>query len=222
VWHIFGWYVCGALIRFGGRGLVHTSATAAKAAGHNGTNDSNGPAVVPSDNDADEYNTAAASGQLTGMAQDQDTLMVPVDEEARRTAATANDSASGDMYQALRPGASRQLRDIVRESTERWLMASDGGEDEFLREMQAMGYRNELVAEEIRQAQNDERGREYHGMLRLGCKRVIVTAPQRVRGFVDQLKIVSVSAGYAHCMILTQNGQLYAAGYNDRGQLGLG
>jgi alpha-tubulin suppressor-like RCC1 family protein len=59
-------------------------------------------------------------------------------------------------------------------------------------------------------------------MLRLGCKRVIVTAPQRVRGFVDQLKIVSVSAGYAHCMILTQNGQLYAAGYNDRGQLGLG
>jgi hypothetical protein len=33
---------------------------------------------------------------------------------------------------------------------------------------------------------------------------------------------MSVSAGYAHVMLISDKGMLYAAGYNDRGQLGLG
>jgi hypothetical protein len=36
------------------------------------------------------------------------------------------------------------------------------------------------------------------------------------------VRIVQVSAGYAHCMLLSDNGTLYGSGYNDRGQLGLG
>ena len=31
-----------------------------------------------------------------------------------------------------------------------------------------------------------------------------------------------MAAGYAHCVLLTAAGQLMSAGYNDRGQLGLG
>jgi alpha-tubulin suppressor-like RCC1 family protein len=187
--------------------LIHTSTAKAKGA----TDDTN-------DAENNEELEGAASGQLTGIAQDQD-VVVPIDDEARRTThASATDprAEDGDMYQQLRAGASRQLRDIVRESTERWLLATDGADEEYLREMQMLGYNNEVV-EEMRQ----DRGKEYHGMLRLGCKRITVASPERVLG-VDHLKIVSVSAGYAHCTILTQTGHLYAAGYNDRGQLGLG
>jgi hypothetical protein len=55
---------------------------------------------VAQDNPIDEHN--AASGELTGLAQDQTTTFVAVDEEAR-----------GGMSRSV-PQASRQLRDIVK------------------------------------------------------------------------------------------------------------
>eukprot|EP01042_Synura_sphagnicola_P001251 gene1251-1415_t len=94
-------------------------------------------------------------------------------------------------------------------------MASDGADDDYYRELQLMGYENEVVRDQV-----TNRGREYHGMLHVGCKRVVQNVPVLVRG-ISNLNVVSVAAGYAHCMLLTSNGRLYSCGYNDRGQLGL-
>jgi alpha-tubulin suppressor-like RCC1 family protein len=96
------------------------------------------------------------------------------------------------------------------------MLANDGADEEYLREMKALGYQNEEVQEMM-----EQRGREYHGMLRLGCKRVVQPVPVPIRS-VSNLRVLKVAAGYAHCMLLTDAGRLYAAGYNDRGQLGLG
>lgn len=103
-----------------------------------------------------------------------------------------------------------------RESTEKWLLATDGADEEFLRELQASGYQNDEI-----KLMMDQKDVEYHGMLRLGCRRIIQTTPVQIPG-ISHLKVVKVAAGYAHCMLLTDQGYLYAAGYNDRGQLGLG
>ena len=99
--------------------------------------------------------TGSASGHLPGLAQDQDTFMVDVDVEARQNSSRTS-----------QPNAPRHLREIVTSSTERWMLANDGADMEFYREMQVIGYRNEELDEMMQQ-----RGREYHGMLRLGCKR---------------------------------------------------
>ncbi len=149
---------------------------------------------------------AVTSGELTGLAENQDTTMVAVDVEARSVG-----------EHSMRPGASRQLREIVRESTERWLLANDGADAEYYRELQSMGYRNEEVDEMMVM-----RGKEYHGMLRLGCKRHLQLSPMIISELGSQVRVACVSAGYAHCMLLTDLGFLLAAGYNDRGQLGLG
>ncbi len=66
-----------------------------------------------------------------------------------------------------------------------------------------------------------ERGREYHGMISMGCTRKAQNVPRRIPG-LHKVRVSSVSAGYAHVLLLSEDGQLYAAGYNDRGQLGLG
>ena len=66
-----------------------------------------------------------------------------------------------------------------------------------------------------------ERGREYHGMISMGCTRQAQHIPRRIP-HMDHVHVRSVAAGYAHVMLLSDVGQLYAAGYNDRGQLGLG
>lgn len=39
---------------------------------------------------------------------------------------------------------------------------------------------------------------------------------------LGHLQIVSISVGYAHCVVLTIDGRMLSVGYNDRGQLGLG
>ena len=96
------------------------------------------------------------------------------------------------------------------------MLATDGANEEYLQELTALGYQNEEVDEMMQQ-----KGREYHGMLRLGCKRTPTSVPTRVRG-LDKLSVVAVAAGFAHCVLVTHVGHLYAAGYNDRGQLGLG
>lgn len=46
-------------------------------------------------------------------------------------------------------------------------------------------------------------------------------SPQLITSML-KIRIVSVSAGYAHSMLLSDLGRLYSSGYNDRGQLGLG
>ena len=171
-----------------------------------------------SNNNEDEDHNAA-SGQLTGIAQDQ-SFVVPVDDEARRHQLRSISSQSSNTHTGshtyTRPSAPRHLRDIVRESTERWQMQTDGADQEYFRELKSIGYQNEEVEEMMNQ-----RGKEYHGMLRLGCKRVISSIPQIISS-ISHLKVLQVSAGYAHCMVLTDQGHMYAAGYNDRGQLGLG
>lgn len=163
---------------------------------------------------------AAASGTLTGLAQDQNSFMVAVDEEARiqAQAATGGAAAGGGGGGGGGPLSSnpRQLGDIVKWSNERWMLATDGADEEYYRELKALGYQNEEV-EEMKQ----QRGREYHGMLRLGCRRYPQTLPELVRS-VSHLRVTSIAAGYAHCILLTDAGHMYGAGYNDRGQLGLG
>lgn len=130
-----------------------------------------------------ETEEAVTSGQLTGIAADQN-VSVEIDEESRLL-----------MEGSVHPGASRQLRDIVRDSTERWLLADD---------------------------YDDTSKRECHSLLlKIGCFRVLQPVPELIPN-TSHLKVVTVSAGYAHCLLLTEGGELYAAGYNDRGQLGLG
>jgi hypothetical protein len=129
------------------------------------------------------------------------------------------------------------------------MRANDGADDEFLREMQALGtilihfhikivlirkllnsyhtsnsaefcfsgYHNELLEDKMQQ-----RGRDYDGMLRLGCRRFPQLVPEIIRGIISRHRILVVSAGFAHTMLLSEDGKLFAAGYNDRGQLGLG
>ena len=56
-----------------------------------------------------------------------------------------------------------------------------------------------------------QRGQEYHGMLRLGCIRHSVNFPEQIRS-LSHLRVLSLSAGYAHCMAITDSGHLYGAG----------
>lgn len=83
-------------------------------------------------------------------------------------------------------------------------------------QLQTMGYDKEERDEKMQ-----DRGKEYHGMLRIQCKRVIVPTPELISS-LSHVKIVSLAAGFAHCIALTAQGMMYSCGYNDRGQLGLG
>jgi phosphoribosyl-ATP pyrophosphohydrolase len=82
----------------------------------------------------------AASGQLTGLAEDQDVL-VHIDQDARNDQSYAN-SRSQQQGAVVQTGP-RILREIVQESTERWMLANDGADDEYYREMSNMGYEKE-------------------------------------------------------------------------------
>lgn len=145
------------------------------------------------------------SGQLTGLAQDQNTIVVERDLEARQSSATtSNDNQS------------RHLRDIVRDSTERWQLPTADADREYYEELRAMGYQVEDAEEKLQ-----ERGKEYHGMLKMGCRRYPRCTPLLI-SLSRKIPIAKVASGYAHAMLLARSGQLYAAGYNDRGQLGLG
>eukprot|EP01041_Mallomonas_annulata_P000366 gene366-669_t len=147
---------------------------------------------------------AVAAGQLTGLAQDQNQEL-HVDREIYR-----------HTFENVHEGAARKLRDIVNASTNKWLLANDDANMEYYDELRSMGYENEELEERIQ-----DREREYHGMLRVGCHRVPKTSPERIPG-ISHLRVASLSAGYAHCLLLTDTGRMYSSGYNDRGQLGLG
>jgi hypothetical protein len=84
--------------------------------------------------------SVAASGQLTGLAEDQDVL-VHIDQDARNDQSYAN-SRSHQQGAVVQTGP-RILREIVQESTERWMLANDGADDEYYREMSNMGYEKE-------------------------------------------------------------------------------
>lgn len=75
-------------------------------------------------------------------------------------------SHTGRVYNSQ---GARQLRDIVQNSTERWMLANDGADEEYYREMSKMGYQKEELEERMQ-----NRGREYHGMMKLQCKRVFL------------------------------------------------
>ncbi len=72
------------------------------------------------------------------MGQDQQ-VVVQVDTEAR----ASNQSATARSRAV--PQQSRQLREIVRESTERWMMPTEDSEREYCEELSAMGYPLEAV-----------------------------------------------------------------------------
>ena len=179
-------------------------------------------------------NVVATSGALVGLAANQQTFLVSADTEARESSGMT----SG--------GGPRVLEDILRQSNDSFMQANDDADEEYHRELQSLGYGIEEVEQRMQ-----SRGREYHGettskrpviltdcfltrsntlspppplnigMLRMGCLRRPQLTPILIKT-PDRIKIASIASGYAHTMLLTTTGQLYACGYNDRGQLGLG
>lgn len=214
-------------------GLIHENNTISAAQGSN-----------------QDLNSVTA-GQLTGMSADQSKSIAPdLEERARQStsqavangkisasnnnheynkldaAATSGTAAAAAAVKSAGPPCNpnvliherhqgrRELREIVEKSTEMWLMDNDGADDIYYAELEFMGYNKEE-----KDLKMTEREKEYHGIMTLQCRRYFQDVPLLIPN-VSQ--IVSVSAGYAHCMLLTATGQLLAAGYNDRGQLGLG
>jgi hypothetical protein len=156
-------------------------------------------------------NSSVTSGELTGLAENQNTT-ITADYESRRS----SNAQAGRSRTTVSQSHSRQLRDIVQDSTDRWLISSEETDLEYYLELLEKGYQAEKAEEIIL-----ERTREYHKMLRLGCIRYPQFVPKLIAN-LNNIRIASVSAGYAHVLLLSDEGQLYASGYNDRGQLGLG
>eukprot|EP01031_Cornospumella_fuschlensis_P027499 gene27499-33210_t len=166
----------------------------------------------------DNEHEEVRAGQLTGLAQDQGVMVQPEAQSRRERAAAA--ARSGSRRLAQQPtNTPRLLRDIVRESTERWMLSSEDADEEYFEELRAMGYH--LEDKEQAEERLQGRGREYHGMLQMTCRRQVQLLPIRVRS-LSKVRVASISAGYAHVLALSVQGRVYAAGYNDRGQLGLG
>lgn len=105
-------------------GLVHASREADR---HNSTSTS-----LKSDSSSSSSLTAGqyeqvTAGQLTGLAEDQENVLVHVDRDAR--AHLQQQDHEEPQY------ASRQLKDIVTASTERWMLANDDADAEYYREV---------------------------------------------------------------------------------------
>ena len=63
------------------------------------------------------------SGQLTGLAQDE-TNAIEMDTEARE--AYRNINTNSRVLASQNNNRNRQLRDIIQDSTEEWMMAKQG------------------------------------------------------------------------------------------------
>jgi hypothetical protein len=63
------------------------------------------------------------SGQLTGLAQDE-TNAIEIDNEAREAYSHINSSSR--VLTSQNNNRNRQLRDIIQDSTEEWMMAKQG------------------------------------------------------------------------------------------------
>lgn len=155
----------------------------------------------------------AETGQLHGLAQDQDNFVVEADLDARQEEAATQAVAAS--HPAL-PAENRQLRDLVRDSTEQWQLPSIEADLEYQQVLQERGFQPEEIKQRM-----VERGREYLQMLTRGCMRYPLGTPRLIPN-LRHIRVKAVATGYAHTMLLTDVGRLYSAGYNDRGQLGLG
>ena len=104
-------------------GLVHVS---------NGTTQkqsvsSSKSSASSSSSSLSEYEQVTA-GQLTGLAENQEDVIVQVDKDARAAMQQQQDHEEPQY-------ASRQLKDIVTASTERWMLANDDADAEYYREV---------------------------------------------------------------------------------------
>jgi alpha-tubulin suppressor-like RCC1 family protein len=160
--------------------------------------------------DAQDHNEG-----LHGLAQDQDAVFVEADIEAREEEAAAQNATTAAPA-GTQAYERRQLRDIVQDSTEQWQLPTIEADIEYTEELHAIG----LVPEEVK-LRMAARQREYKQMLAMGCTRGAQYLPMKIPN-IDHIRVKSVSAGYSHVMLLSDEGRLYGAGYNDRGQLGLG
>ena len=161
----------------------------------------------------------ATSGALMGLAQDKSNTIIHIDEESR-AAYGMKSLGNPDLLASNQPNHPshrhpRTLDEIVKDSTEKWMLTNDDADEEYYRELRAVGYDKEEVEEKLQ-----NRGREYHGMLKMGCLRRIQVFPDMIK--LKGVRVTAVAAGYAHTMLLSDAGMLYGCGYNDRGQLGLG
>ena len=150
---------------------------------------------IPCDGSAEEESEPqTTAGELTGLAEDQDSVMVEVDIEAREESYRITGTGGTRSQQGA-----RQLRSIVQHSTERWMLANDDADEEYYRELSSMGYEKEEVEERMQ-----NRGREYHGMMRLQCRRVFLV---RILPTVARYANIYVNIcrqllrSYHHCLI---------------------
>lgn len=98
---------------------------------------------------------------------------------------------------------------IVRESTERWLVAEDVTTTEADAGLLA---RAGTLSEEERSA--------TLGMARMDFRRVAVRVPRLAASLAREV-VLEAACGYAHTLARVAGGRAFASGYNDRGQLGL-
>ena len=149
--------------------------------------------VAKNKSETEDLNEFSSLGRMTGMASDQD-IQVQVDIEAR-----------GGNYTDYE---SRQLSTVIEQSSTSWMIADSANDYDYFKELRDMGYTKVDTQNLI-----DERGREYHGMLQIGCQREPSFTPSLIRSpLIDKLFITSVGVGHAHFILLSKCGRLFSAG----------
>jgi len=149
------------------------------------------------------------------------------------------DAARGDAREMLGlTGASETLRRIVRESENKWLEATEDEPAALPRPLDgaaAAASEVDAAADEraaAGEAEAVERGAagdlgavnfdSTTGSLGNVRRRPVLWPWAVAQGPLSHERVVAVSAGFGHSLCLTDKGQVFACGYNDRGQLGLG
>ncbi len=141
---------------------------------------------------------------MPGISANPDTI-VTIDAEAR---IDENDTGLQDP---------RTLRQISDGSTAQWLSANGNADSTLYAELiKVMGTKAVSLEEFSRR-----RAIVFASLIRSGCRRISVFSPTVVR-LSQHIRVATLSAGNSHVMIISEDGRLYACGYNDRGQLGLG
>lgn len=64
-------------------------------------------------------------------------------------------------------------------------------------------------------------GRNEMGQLGIGKKEFVILEPSRIKYLLDR-RIVMAAAGENHSLFLSDLGEVYSAGYNEFGELGIG
>lgn len=150
------------------------------------------------------------------------------------------DAARGDAREMLGlTGASETLRRIVRESENKWLAATEDAPAPSSSRADGAaavaGSDVDAEAEEraaAREAEAVERGAAGDlgavnfdtstGSLASVRRRPVLWPWAVGQGPLSHERVVAISAGFGHSLCLTAKGEVFACGYNDRGQLGLG